>query len=105
MTRQMPLPTRGNAGCSSDRSAVRTCAVGAIAGHRSRRRENASLSLWDRPTVGEFIRRAEHQFGTSGDQVSRLLAGYRRSERLASNDVRELCDRLGLPATDFGVDP
>jgi len=62
-------------------------------------------SLWNRPTVGEFIQRVEHQFGTPGDEVSRLLAGYRRNDRLASGDVRELCDRIGLPATDFGVDP
>jgi len=55
--------------------------------------------------VGEFIRRAEYQFGTSADELSRVLVGYRRSDRLASGDVRELCDRMGLPATDFDVDP
>jgi hypothetical protein len=60
---------------------------------------------WDRPTVAEFIQRVEHQFGFDADATGLLLDGYRGSDRLAEEDIRLLCDRLGLPATEFGVDP
>ena len=60
---------------------------------------------WTRLTVDDFIRKAEHQFGTSGLEITRLLGGYRLTDRLASDDVRRLCESMGLPAADFGLDP
>lgn len=60
---------------------------------------------WTRLTVDDFIRRAEHQFGTSGREITRLLGGYRLTDRLASDDIRLLCESIGLPAEDFGLDP
>ena len=63
------------------------------------------LEPWDRLTVGRFIDLTEHQFGSAADEAIQLLAGYRSSDRLTEADIRMLCDRLGLPAADFGVDP
>lgn len=64
-------------------------------------------SLWERPwtgpTVGEFSRHIEHQFGMSAETVSPFLAGLGREERLGAADVRAVCEQLGLPPEDFGL--
>ena len=60
---------------------------------------------WTGPTVGEFSRRIEHEFGMTLDLVGPFLAGMSRSERLGASDVRVVCEQLGLPPEDFGVEP
>ena len=66
-------------------------------------------SLWEQswtgPTVGEFSRRIEHQFGVGSDLVGPFLAGLSGSERMGAEDVRAVCEQLGLPPEDFGVEP
>ncbi len=62
-------------------------------------------SRWVGPTLGEFIERAEHEFGADRSLAARMLTGLGPGDNLTASDVRELCDQLGVPAADFGVEP
>ena len=62
-------------------------------------------SRWRGPTVAEFVERVEREFGAAGDLTRLLDDGMLRDEPLAPADVRDLCDQLGVPAEDFGVEP
>ena len=82
--------------------------------HATRRRPQlappfqAELTLgsrWDGPTVGEFVERVEREFGAAPDLTRLLGDGWLKSECLAPAEVRDLCNQLGVPAEDFGVEP
>ncbi len=62
-------------------------------------------SRWAGPTVAEFAARVESEFGTPGDLTRLLREGMLPDESLEPDEVRELCDQLGVPAEDFGVEP
>ena len=62
-------------------------------------------SRWEGPTVGEFVERVEREFGAAPDLTRLLGEGLLDTESLAPAEVRELCDQLGVPAEDFGVEP
>jgi hypothetical protein len=72
---------------------------------RSRRRsvEDRLLRDWRRPTLAEFARQVEHEFGDSVDLSSLALAKMDGDETLSPGTVRTLCDLLGVPPEDFGV--
>lgn len=78
---------------------------------RERRRfptRQAELTLgsrWHGPTVGEFVERVEHEFGAASDLTRLLGNGMQSDDSLAPADVRDLCNQLGVPAEDFGVEP
>ena len=60
---------------------------------------------WDGPTVREMVERVEHQFGATPGLSGLFALGFGSDEWLTPGDVQAVCDHLGLPAADFGVDP
>ena len=77
---------------------------GAYLGIERDRDDFERSALWQGPTLRELADRVEHQFG----QVSALADldsfGFARDEPLTPCDVYMVCDQLGVPAADFGVD-
>ncbi len=63
-----------------------------------------AMAVWQRPTLAEFADRVESQFGDVPDLAALSLVGVGRNERLAPDDIRQLCDQLGVPADLFGVE-
>ena len=61
--------------------------------------------LWEGPTLKELVERVEHQFGQTPALAGVFTLGFGRDEPLTPGDIRAVCDHLGLPATDFGLDP
>lgn len=59
---------------------------------------------WEGPTLAELADRVEHQFGTAPGLAGIFTLGFGRDEPLTPSDVHEVCEHLGLPAEDFGVD-
>lgn len=65
-----------------------------------------SLTLgtrWQGPTLDEFVRRVEQEFGASPELADLLVAEIGADENLQPDDVRVLCSQIGVPAEDFGV--
>lgn len=62
-------------------------------------------SHWQGPTLSEFCERVEREFGASTEIMGLPVAPGGSDESLAPSDVRLLCDQLGIPAEDFGVEP
>jgi len=62
-------------------------------------------SRWRGPTLAEFCERVEHEFGASTEIMGLPVAPGGSDESLAPSEVRLLCDQLGIPAEDFGVEP
>jgi hypothetical protein len=62
-----------------------------------------SLLGWHGPTLREFVRQIEHEFGRQVDLSGLCLSGLAGNEALEPADIRSLCELLGLPAEDFGV--
>jgi hypothetical protein len=62
-------------------------------------------SRWQGPTLKEFCDRVEHEFGASTAIMGLPIAPGGGDESLAPADVRLLCDQLGIPPEDFGVEP
>ena len=60
--------------------------------------------LWEAPTVRELADRVEHQFGNAPALANIYTLGFGSDEPLSPCDVHLVCDLLGLPAEDFGVD-
>jgi hypothetical protein len=60
---------------------------------------------WDSLTLRELVERVEHQFGTAPGLSSVFALGFGSDEWLTPGDIQAVCDHLGLPAEDFGVDP
>ena len=61
--------------------------------------------LWEGPTLRELVEHVEHQFGQTPALAGVFTLGFGRDEPLTPGDVQAVCDHLGLPATDFGLDP
>ena len=61
--------------------------------------------LWDGPTLRELVDRVEHQFGQTPGLASVFTLGFGSDEPLTPGDIQAVCDHLGLPAEDFGLDP
>ena len=61
--------------------------------------------LWDGPTMRELVERVEHQFGQTPGLASIFTLGFASDEPLTPGDIQAVCDHLGLPAEDFGLDP
>ena len=59
---------------------------------------------WEGPTLSELADRVEHQFGQAPALAGIYTLGFGRDEPLTPCDVHLVCDLLGLPAEDFGVD-
>jgi hypothetical protein len=59
---------------------------------------------WEGPTLRELAERVEHQFGQAPALAGIYTLGFGRDEALTPCDVLRVCDLLGLPAEDFGVD-
>lgn len=59
---------------------------------------------WEGPTLGELAERVEHQFGQTPALSGIYMLGFARDEPLTQCDIHMVCDLLGLPAEDFGVD-
>jgi hypothetical protein len=53
----------------------------------------------------ELVERVEHQFGETPGLSSVFALGFGSDEWLTPGDIQAVCDHLGLPAEDFGVDP
>jgi hypothetical protein len=76
-------------------------------------------AAWQGPTLGEFLARAESEFGAAARHAAAAdvaalstrarsagsLTGLASGERLSPGSLRELCRSWGLPAEDFGVEP
>lgn len=62
-------------------------------------------SLWDGPTLRELVDNVEHQFGETPGLFGVFALGFGNDEPLTPGDVQAVCDHLGLPAEDFGIDP
>lgn len=63
------------------------------------------VSPWDSLTLRELVARVEHQFGETPGLSSVFALGFGSDEWLTPGDIQAVCDHLGLPAEDFGVDP
>lgn len=61
-------------------------------------------SRWQGPTLKEFIERVEREFGAAPD-LTGLLRADDRHQSLRPAEVRVLCEQIGVPAEDFGVEP
>jgi len=61
--------------------------------------------FWDGPTLLELVQRVEHQFGQTPALAGVFMLGFGRDEPLTPGDIQAVCDHLGLPAEDFGLDP
>lgn len=61
--------------------------------------------LWEGPTLKELVERVEHQFGQTPALAGVFTLGFGRDEPLTPGDIQAVCDHLGLPAEDFGLDP
>ena len=61
-------------------------------------------SVWDGPTLHELADRVEHQFGEAPALAGIYTLGFAQDEPLSPCDIHLVCDLLGLPAEDFGVD-
>lgn len=59
---------------------------------------------WQGPTLAELADRVEHQFGEAPALAGIYTLGFGRDEPLTPGDVHQVCDLLGLPAEDFGID-
>jgi hypothetical protein len=59
---------------------------------------------WQPPTLPELAARLEHQFGKLPALAGVHLLGFASDEALTPWDVREVCDLLGVPAADLGLD-
>jgi hypothetical protein len=62
-------------------------------------------SPWDSLTLRDLVERVEHQFGETPGLSSVFSLGLGSDEWLTPGDIQAVCDHLGLPAEDFGVDP
>ena len=62
-------------------------------------------SRWQGPTLKEFCDRVEHEFGASTEIMGLPVVAGGSDESLGPSDVRLLCDQLGIPPEDFGVEP
>jgi hypothetical protein len=76
-------------------------------GHNARNSEAppqmSCLVDWHGPTLREFVRQIEHEFGRGVDISSLRHAGIGHDESLDPAEIRQLCELLGLPPEDFGV--
>jgi hypothetical protein len=59
---------------------------------------------WQPPTLPELAARLEHQFGKLSALAGVHSLGFASDEPLTPWDVREVCDLLGVPAADLGLD-
>ncbi len=59
---------------------------------------------WDAPTLRELAERVQHQFGSLSSLSGLETLGLGRDEPLSPGDVHLVCDLLGVPAADFGLD-
>ncbi len=62
-----------------------------------------SSSSWRRPSFEEFIERLQGEFGPMSEMTTVLAVGLGPRERLDPEDVKALCQLLGVPPEDFGV--
>lgn len=67
--------------------------------------DELSEEFWDGPTLRELVDRVEHQFGQTPALAGVYMLGFGRDEPLTPGDIQAVCEHLGLPATDFGLDP
>ena len=58
-----------------------------------------------RARPAEFIRRVEREFGNGFSSAILNWTGIEPEERLPPSTVRALCEQLGVPSEDFGVEP
>lgn len=65
----------------------------------------AEEDRWDGPTLRELVERVEHQFGQAPALSGVFMLGFAPDEPLTPGDIQAVCDHLGLPAEDFGLDP
>jgi hypothetical protein len=64
-----------------------------------------STSLWRPLTFGEFSSRMKREFGISSSVSGASLGGFQLRDQLGPSDIRWLCQQVGAPAEDFGVEP
>jgi hypothetical protein len=64
----------------------------------------SDLEPWKRPTLLEFVRQIEHEFGRGVDLTHLRWTGIAREERLEPETIKAFCEQLGIPPEDFGVD-
>ncbi len=62
-----------------------------------------AASPWRRPSFEEFLERLESEFGPMSGMTTLLAMGLGPNERLDPDDVKALCQLLGVPPEDFGV--
>lgn len=63
-----------------------------------------SATRWRRLTFGEFASRLQREFGVATAASGLGSAGFRSRDRLEPSDIRWLCDQVGIPAEDFGIE-
>lgn len=66
--------------------------------------EEGPYRHFQRPTLGEFIRQLEHEFGGSLDVSALEHTGLARDEDLSPRELEALCRQIGVPPGDFGLD-
>ena len=58
---------------------------------------------WKCPTVGEFMRRVEREFGHTLGSPGLYATGPASDELLSPSAMRAFCEQIGVPPEDFGV--
>jgi hypothetical protein len=66
--------------------------------------EEGPYRHFQRPTLGEFIRQLEHEFGGSLDVSALDHTGLANDEDLSPRELEALCRQIGVPPGDFGLD-
>jgi hypothetical protein len=66
--------------------------------------EDGPYRHWQRPTLGEFLRQIEHEFGGALDVSALDHTGLAYDENLSPGELAVLCRQIGVPPGDFGLD-
>jgi len=66
--------------------------------------EDGPYRHFKRPTLGEFIRQLEHEFGGQLDVSALNHTGLANDEDLSPRELEALCRQLGIPPGDLGLD-
>ena len=73
--------------------------------HFGTEKPGLAATHWRRLTFGEFASRLEREFGVAATAASGLgSAGFSSRDRLEPSDIRWLCNQVGVPAEDFGIE-
>ena len=73
---------------------------------KTQRRSPTVPRRWRRHSLGEIITRLDDAYGLGVDRVQvAATMGISGADQLSPTELRALCDQLGVPPVDFGLDP